>query len=112
MGMGRPGLELGTYGAIRVYETAAGYRAMTRYRDYDGKVRLVERHGQTKGAAEKALRAALRDRVRIDGGAELQTDTRVSVLAEAWYESLDRRPRSVTTLAQYRDRPSRRESPQ
>jgi integrase len=77
---------------------------MTRYRDYDGVVRPVERHASTKSAAANSLRQALRDRARIDGGAEIQPDTRVVALAEAWYHSLSAKPRSPTTLSQYRDR--------
>ncbi|MGQ0482498.1 MAG: site-specific integrase [Pseudonocardia sp.] len=103
-GMGRPSLALGTYGTVRTYKTVAGYRAMTRYRDYDGTVRPVERHGTTKGAAENNLRTALRDRARVDGGSTIQPDTKVVVLAEAWYQSLTVAPRSITTMAQYRDR--------
>ena len=39
-----------------------GYKAVTRYRDWDGKVRQVKRHGATKGAARRNLAAAIRDR--------------------------------------------------
>ena len=34
--MGRPPLDIGTYGAIRCYETDSGWRATVKYRDYDG----------------------------------------------------------------------------
>ena len=60
--MGRPPLELGTYGTVRFYTTGTGYRACTKARGFDGRTRAVERHGTTKAAAERALKAALRNR--------------------------------------------------
>lgn len=102
--MGRPGLHLGTSGTVRVYATDAGYRAMTRVRDYDGKVRQVERYGRTQGAARKALALALRDRVRADAAAGINPETKVAVLVELWFADLSRRELSPTTTAAYRDR--------
>src|SRR4028119_1994780 len=86
--MGRPGLALGTAGKIRFHTTPSGYRAVAWYRDYDGKCRQVERSAKTKAAAEAALRLALRDRARFDTGGDITPDTRVSVLAEAWFSGL------------------------
>jgi Phage integrase, N-terminal SAM-like domain len=103
-GMGRPGLHLGTSGTVRVYETPSGYRAMTRVRDYDGTVRQVERYGRTQGAARSALALALRDRLRVDAGAEIGPDTPFAVVAEAWFCDFRRQDRSPTTVAAYRDR--------
>ena len=60
--MARPHLELGTHGRIRVYPDPAGYRAVCLYRDWDGVTRQVQRQARTKGAAERALAVALRDR--------------------------------------------------
>jgi hypothetical protein len=60
--MGRPSLHLGTAGAIRIYKTDAGYRARVLVRDYDGRVRAVERHAGSRVAAERALKLAMRDR--------------------------------------------------
>jgi integrase len=102
--MGRPGLYLGTSGTVRVYETPSGYRAMTRVRDYDGRVHQVERYGRTQGAARAALALALRDRVRIEAEAEIGPDTKFGVVAEAWFSDFERQDRSPTTLATYRDR--------
>jgi integrase len=102
--MGRPGLPLGTAGAVRTYRTAAGWKARTLYRDYDGQVRDVERWGRTKGAAERSLRVALRDRSRSEGDAEITPETRIRVLAEVWFRYLSDQDRSITTLQQYRYR--------
>lgn len=100
--MGRPPLALGTSGAIRCYRTDTGYRARTLTRDYDGRVRAIERHGRTKTAAEGALKLALRDRARISASGHITADSRVSALADAWYAGLtDLSPR---TMEAYRDR--------
>src|SRR6478735_798220 len=64
--MGRTNLPVGTYGAIRVYPTATGFRVRTLYRDFDGQTRPVERKGKTKSATARALIEALRDRARTD----------------------------------------------
>ncbi|TFV79322.1 site-specific integrase [Blastococcus sp. CT_GayMR19] len=100
--MGRPQLALGTYGTIRVYKTDAGYRAITKARDYDGKTRSVERWDKTKAAAERSLKLALRDRSRTQADGDITAETRVSALAEAWYAGL--KDLSPVTMQAYRDR--------
>jgi integrase len=100
--MGRPPLAIGTAGAIRCYRTDTGYRARALTRDYDGRVRAVERRGKTKAAAEAALKLALRDRARTAARGHLTADSRVNALADAWYAGLvDLSPR---TMEAYRDR--------
>src|SRR4051812_38710726 len=79
--MGRPHLELGTHGRIRVYPDPAGYRAVCLYRDWDGVTRQVQRQAKTKGAAERALAVALRDRGRAGTGHEITPDTKIADLA-------------------------------
>ena len=96
--MGRPGLALGTAGAVRTYRTAAGWKARTLYRDYDGEVRDIERSAKTKAAAERSLQVAIRDRSRNEGDAEVTSETRVSVLADVWFRYLSEQDRSITTL--------------
>ena len=100
--MGRPPLELGTYGAIRIYKTGTGYRACTLARGYDGRTRPLERHGKTKAAAERALKAALRDRAGEQATGDISADARVSPPAEAWYAGLA--DLSPVTMQAYRDR--------
>src|SRR3954471_13561544 len=101
-GMGRPPMTLGTAGAIRICKTNTGYRARVLVRDYDGHVREVERNAASKIAAERALKLALRDRAPGKTGGELTADSRVLLLAEAWYAGLDNL--SPITLQAYRDR--------
>jgi integrase len=109
--MGRPGFDLGTGGTVRVYVTPSGFRAMTRFRDFDGKVRQVERHGKTRGAATAALARALRDRHRVDAGATITPETRVDALAEAWWSTIAHGSHSPGTLRNYRDRLDRQVIP-
>jgi hypothetical protein len=52
---GGPAASVGRYGSISTAPYGTGCRARTWYRDYDGVTRRIERHGQTKGAAERAL---------------------------------------------------------
>src|SRR4051812_1548675 len=101
-GMGRPPMALGTAGAIRIYKISTGYRARVLVRDYDGHVRAVERNAGSKIAAERALKLALRDRAPGKTGGEITADSRVLLLAEAWYGSLD--DLSPITLQAYHDR--------
>jgi integrase len=105
--MARPPLSVGTYGEIRYYREGNGsHRARTKYRDHDGVTREVERRGSTKGAAERALKEALRDRGKINGASpeELSPDSRISSIAEAWWVGYSSLPRSPGTLHGYRDR--------
>jgi integrase len=102
--MGRPGLSLGTAGAVRTYKTADGYRAMTRYRDWDGKVRQIERRARTKGAATQALALAIRDRSSNGSGADITPETKLGVLAEVWFDQISQGGLSPSTLRAYRDR--------
>jgi integrase len=102
--MGRPPLDLGTHGKFRTYQAGAVWRSRCYIRDYDGVVRECERTGRSAAAAERALGKALRDRARIDAGAEITSDTKLSVVAEAWWTDFQRKDRSPTTLQAYRDR--------
>src|SRR3954462_4491953 len=83
--VGRPHRELGTHDRVRVYPDPAGYRAVCLYRDWDGVTRQVQRQAKTKGAAERALAVALRDRGRSGAGEGITPDTKMSVLSEKWF---------------------------
>jgi len=61
--MSREPLPLGSWGNINLTRTGAGsWRARTKYRDMDGKVRLVEARGPSGAAARRNLRQKLADR--------------------------------------------------
>lgn len=102
--MGRPQLPLGTYGKIRIYPHGPGFRAMTNFRDYDGKSRLVQRQGKTKAAAERALVTSLRDRTHYDDGNTITPNTRLAVAAHLYWTEIDESSRSPSTKGLYRDR--------
>ena len=102
--MGRPGLVLGTPGTVRIYPALNGYKAVTRYRDWDGKVRQVKRHGATKGGARRNLAAAIRDRSSGGSRTEITGETSLAVLSEVWFEEIQGRDLSPSTVQAYRDR--------
>jgi len=85
--VGRPKLELGTYGEIHTRELAgSGWQARARYRDRDGVTREVAAQGDTEAKAKAALRAKLRDRRRGPAGTgdELTPDSTVGQLLKHW----------------------------
>jgi integrase len=107
--MARPPLPLGTMGEIRCYAYGKGrYRAMAKYRDFDGVTRQVERTGTSKAAARRRLTEACRDRGRTDAHADITPDTKVKAVAEFWFRELELAveagDRSPGTARSYRDR--------
>ena len=86
--MGRPPLPVGTFGKIGFVEQPSGdVQARTRFRDFDGRTRLVSKTGPSRAAAERALKAELTGRITPGGGAAIRPSTRVSALADAWLAS-------------------------
>lgn len=104
--MGRPSLPLGCAGKVRTWREANGqYTARCLFRDYDGVSRPIDRTRETKAAAERALKEAVRDRsTPVRGTDEITRDTRIRVLAEAWWKHFDGLDRSPGTRRIYRDR--------
>lgn len=101
--MSRPPLPVGTWGSITVTGTPGRWRARTRFRDYDGVTRHVERTGPTKGAARNALTAALKDRAAPSGDA-IHADTRLSEVASVWLAERAAEGRlTVNTMRRYRE---------
>lgn len=102
--MGRPPLELGTAGRVRIYPHGDRFRARTLYRDYDGRTRAIERTGRTRGSAQRALSAAIRDRTHTSSTQTITSRTTLDVVAEHWFAGLVEAGRSPSTLQAYRDR--------
>lgn len=107
--MGRPHLELGTHGRVRIYRQPSGYRATCLFRDWDGVTRQIERQATTKGAAERALAVALRDRGRSGGAFGITPESKVADVAEKWFSELE--GKSPSTMQAYRDRLDRQVLP-
>ena len=108
--MGRPRLALRTAGTIKTYGVKPNFRARCLYRDPDGVNRPIERSGRSKGAAEAALKKAIKERTERNGGADLNGDTTVDALLTRWWawklETSDPKL-SAGTQASYEDIMSR-----
>jgi hypothetical protein len=57
-------------------------QARARFRDYDGRTRLVSKIARSRAAAERALKAELTSRQAPASGGALSAVTRLDVLAE------------------------------
>ncbi|QYM76472.1 site-specific integrase [Leucobacter luti] len=102
--MSRQRLTIGTFGDIGFLTSANGrVVARARYRDWDGKNRLVQATGDTQRAAELALKAKLAERSLFQpGGSALTPDSPFPDLVAYWLEDLELEDRlSKTTLQLY-----------
>ncbi|WP_222193292.1 site-specific integrase [Modestobacter italicus] len=83
--MGRPPLPVGTFGKIGFLLMASGeVQARARFRDFDGRTRLVSKTGISRAAAERALKTELAARRGPGGAGVITASSRVSALIEAW----------------------------
>ena len=104
--MSRPRLTIGTFGTIG-FQTASNGRvtARARYRDWDGKSRLVQATDDTKRAAEQRLKAKLAERTLYQpAGIGLTADSPFPDLVAYWLEDLDLEDRLSTTTRQLYER--------
>jgi integrase len=86
--VGRPPLPVGTAGEVRIYPVRDSFRARCKVRDYDGKVRDLERSGPTVLKARARLREAIRDRHRVDADAEITSETKLAEVVRIWLVDL------------------------
>lgn len=85
--MARPPLPIQTHGEIKATQLSKGrWEARARYRDFDGTTRHIRRTAPTSTAAKNAVKEAIRDLLRAGGDDELTGDSRVSELADIWWE--------------------------
>jgi len=83
--MGRPPLPLGTFGKVLfAIKPNGSVQARAKFRDYDGRVRLVAKEGPTRAAAERRLKAELVTRQTPAGSGAIASSMRVGELADAW----------------------------
>lgn len=86
--MGRPPLPLGTSGKVLFATLPNGrVKARVKFRDYDGRVRLVSKVGPSRAAAERALKAECTSRQAPGGVGAITAATRMATLADVWVEA-------------------------
>lgn len=102
--MGRPVMPIGDWGEISTSILRPGlHQALARFRDHDGKTRRVTATGANKKKATKALEEKLAERRELGAGG-IKPDTRLSLLAEAWFQTLDRAPGTIEAYRNTLDR--------
>lgn len=89
--MGRPRTPIGTFGVIATSSQACGnYVARTRYRDWDGKNRLVQATASSRSAAERKLKQKLAERSLYQPGFNgMSADSPFPELVAYWLEDME-----------------------
>lgn len=89
--MGRPRTAIGTFGEFTFIAAPNGkVKARVRFRDDDGQLRLVQATGDTRKAAERALKQKLIRRDNYSAGSrDLSADSTFGRLVEVWLADLD-----------------------
>ncbi|MDR0488227.1 MAG: site-specific integrase [Propionibacteriaceae bacterium] len=89
--MTRPRIPIGTFGEVTFLRTTQGrVEARTRYRDWDGKSRLVQAVGTSKRQAEQNLKVKLAQRTLFQPPVSgLTPDSSFGDLVEYWLEDIE-----------------------
>lgn len=89
--MARPRTDVGTFGQFTYITAHNGkVKARVRFRDDDGQLRLVQATGDTRTAAERALKKKLTRRDNFSAGSrDLAADSTFGRLVEVWLADLD-----------------------
>lgn len=103
MSPGRPRTAIGTFGEIAVIDLGGRYRAITRYRDLDGRLRRVTATARSPRAAQAELKARLLGRPGHGTGGVLGPSSSFSQLCDLWLADLELRDISEGTKENYRD---------
>ena len=103
MSRGRPRTVIGRFGEIAVTDIGGRYRASTRHRDLDGRLRKVTATATSKKRAQALLKRRLLDRSRYGSGGVLSLASPFPDLAELWFADLELRDISEGTKDNYRD---------
>ena len=86
--MGRPPLPLGTAGKTLFVSLPNGrIQARAKFRDFDGRIRLVSKAGTSRASAERALKVELAERRTPGTGSAILASTRVAELATLWLDA-------------------------
>lgn len=99
--MPRPRTPISSHGAISLVEVEPGkWRARTRFRFEDGRLRQVERFAPTKAKAEISLKRAMTT-LTAAAGVDTKRETRIRDLADRFLASkADRAPRTLEAYEQ------------
>ncbi|QRY42123.1 tyrosine-type recombinase/integrase [Microbacterium hominis] len=89
--MGRPRTPIGTFGVIATSAQPGGnHIAKTRYRDWDGKSRLVQATGSSRSAAERKLKQKLAERSLYQPGFNgMSANSPFPELVAYWLEDME-----------------------
>ena len=86
--MGRPPLPLGTSGKVLFLNMPNGrVQARAKFRDYDGRVRLVSKVRRSRAAAERALKAELTSRQAPGGVGAIRSGSGPRGSKTGWWET-------------------------
>ncbi|MDJ0354474.1 site-specific integrase [Pseudarthrobacter sp. PH31-O2] len=87
--MGRSSLPVGAWGTVSAKkdESSGKWRASCRYRGQDGVTRTYSKFGSTKGRAETALLASMKERHK--GAGRLATNPSLQDVATKWLASIE-----------------------
>ena len=117
--MARHRREIGTSGPVSLTPQVVGeggrwvaapsgtkaqrWRGRVKVRDHDGRMRDLERYGPTRGKAETAIRAAIRDRHTPHSGTTLSPTMTFGDAGKVWLTHVARPEQGLaaSTLAQY-----------
>lgn len=103
MTRGRPRTPIGTFGDVLIVDLGGRYRASTRYRDLDGRLRRITAVDTSQQRAKTRLQARLIDRAGYGGGGVLSVSSAFSELCDLWLRDLELRDISQGTKDNYRD---------
>lgn len=92
-GMGRPRLSIGSFGDLTTRTLRSGrFEARARYRDWDGRSRIVQATAETATAAERALKKKLAGRSELQpasSSGHLTPDSPFGDLVAYWLQDID-----------------------
>lgn len=101
--MPRPPLPIGAWGKISRDQVAPGvWRAMCRFRDFDGVTRKLEARAETGAKAERALISRMQERKTISTE-DVHADMRLNALAPIWWQEFLDLDRAVRTRDRYEE---------
>jgi integrase len=100
---GRPHTKIGTYGQIGVGRRAGRFSAATRYRDADGRLRVVTARGPSQSAAQALLKERLLTRSGYGTSGMLSLSSSFSDLVALWQADLELQDLVDQTKENYRD---------